>query len=146
LRTLAAMSDDDDTPGGAEGAVPEAGRGWSEQDRRTLIITVAGGLAANVGTVILVGGAIAFVHLRRHSSVWWQLATALEVIVLGLIFVAVGIAARRGRRFGPVPAWSVERRVLGVPRSWFGWYLVAMGWLLVLEAALIVVGLAAGVK
>jgi hypothetical protein len=140
------MSDDDDTQNAAAAAAPEAGKGWSEQDRRTLVITVVGGLAANVGTVILVGGAIAFVHLRRRGSVPWQLATSLEAIVVGLIFVGMGIAARRGRRFGPVPAWATTRRVLGMPRSWVGWYLVAAGWVVVLEAVLIVVGLAAGVK
>lgn len=140
------MSDDDDAQSAAAAAAPEAGKGWSEQDRRTLVITVVGGLAANVGTVILVGGAIAFVHLRKHGSVPWELATALEAFVLGLILVAFGIAARRRRRFGPVPAWPSRRRVFVVPRPWFGWYFVAAGGVVVLEAVLIVVGLAAGVK
>jgi hypothetical protein len=140
------MSDDDDAQNAAAAAAPEAGKGWSEQDRRTLVITVVGGLAANVGTVILVGGALAFVHLRRHGSVSWQLAAALEAMVLGLAFVALGVAVRRGRGFGLVRAWPPVRRVLVVPSPWFGWLLVAMGWVVVLESVLIVVGLAAGVK
>jgi hypothetical protein len=131
------MSDDDDTPGGAEGAVPEAGGGWSEQDRRVLIITVVGGLAANVGTVILVGGAIAFVHLRRHGSVSWQLVTALVISIGGLFMIALGDAIRRGRVLRP-PVDPLTR--------FNAWFLVVFGSLLVLEAVLIVVGLAAGVK
>jgi hypothetical protein len=137
-RTLAAMSDDDDTLDAAAAAAPEPGKGWSEQDRRTLIITVAGGLAANVGTVILVGGAIAFVHLSRGGSVGWRLATALVLAIGGLSMAAVGNALRRGRIFGS------RRRDLQA--RFTNWVLVVFGWLWVLEAMLIVVGLAAGVK
>jgi hypothetical protein len=63
------MSDDDDASDVSpvavpevSPAVPEVSKGWSEQDRRTLIITVVGGLAANLGTLIVVGAALALVH------------------------------------------------------------------------------------
>ena len=62
------MSDHDDTPAAGPPAAPEARKGWSEEDRRMLIITIAGGLAANLGTVILVGGAIALVHVGKASA------------------------------------------------------------------------------
>jgi hypothetical protein len=132
------MSNDDDARNAAVAAAPEAGKGWSEQDRRTLIITVVGGLAANVGTVILVGGAIAFVHLGRGGSGGWRLATALVLTIGGLTMAAVGDALRRGRIFGS------RRRDLQA--RFTNRMLVVFGWLWVLEGVLIVVGLAAGVK
>jgi hypothetical protein len=63
------MNDDDETPPAAPtAAVPQAKTGWSEQDRRTLMITFAGGLAANLAAVFLVGVAIVFVHLAKSED------------------------------------------------------------------------------
>ena len=63
-----AMTDDTDAPPAAAAAVPEADKGWSEQDSRTLIITICGTLAANLATVILVAAAIAFVRWGRSPA------------------------------------------------------------------------------
>jgi hypothetical protein len=84
------MSDDDDdsldSPDAAPAAVsevstmfPEFSKRLSEQESRTLIITFVGGLAANVGTVLLVGTALAFVHVHRSTHrlgglLWLSLA------------------------------------------------------------------------
>ena len=132
------MSDDDDTPAAAAAAAPEVGKGWSEQDRRTLIITTVGTLAANIVTVILVGGAIALAHLSRHGSAWSRLGTALVASVGGVCMFALGNAIRQGRVLRSPP--------VDLQTRFNGWFLVVFGSLLVLEAALIVVGSAAGVK
>ena len=126
------MSDNDDTEDGAPVATPEASRGWSAQDRRTLIITIVGGLAANVGTVILVGAAIAFVHLNAgHPDARYVLA-ALGSGVFALVAIAFGIFLRRDRDYDAL-------RVLG-------WALIVTGSVLILMMVLILTGLAAGVK
>jgi hypothetical protein len=83
------MSDDDDTSHAPGATVPAAIKGWSEQDRRTLIITIAGGLAANLGTVILVGAVIALVHLSK-ASIGSRLASVLIGLAGGLITFVSG--------------------------------------------------------
>jgi hypothetical protein len=99
-RTLAAMSDDDDTPDAAAVAAPEASKRWSEQDFRILVITIVGGLAANLGTVILVGAALAYVHLGRHHNSSLVLGLfALPPVVLGPLLIGAGYAGRHGRDF-----------------------------------------------
>jgi len=87
------MSDDDSALAGA--AAPEAGKGWSKQDQRTLIITVGGGLAANLGTVVLVGAAIAVVRQTKSTSSQ-ELVFALIYAAVSLVIVAIGTALRRG--------------------------------------------------
>lgn len=131
-RTLAAMSDDDDAPSAAAAATPKASRGWSEQDRRTLIIAVVGGLAANLGTVILVGAAIALVHLNTAEGAKDSalLTGTLVFIAFGLCMVALGAVARH----------------LHVLSTFSGWSMIWTGWLMVLLAVMILIGLAAGVK
>ena len=91
------MCDDDDTPHAPAATVPAASKGWSEQDRRTLIITIAGGLATNLGTVILVGAAIALVHLS-NASIGSRLASVLIGLAGGLITFVSGSYMRRGPR------------------------------------------------
>jgi hypothetical protein len=110
-----------------------------------LYITIGGTLVGNVATVILVGAAIALARVGKGPASG-RLLSSLIAIVLGLALAAADIAVRRWRGSGLVPRVSAERRVLGVPRSWFGWYLVVAGWLFLLEGILIVVGVAAGVK
>lgn len=90
---------DDDTPPAAAAVVPEAGNGWSVEDRRTLIITVVGGLAANLGTVILVGAAIALTRVNKHHSPGQprgQLIAVAAVLIFGPFVIAAFHAARRG--------------------------------------------------
>jgi hypothetical protein len=139
------MSEEDATQRAEAVPVPEARSGWSEQDRRTLIITFAGGLAANLATVIPVGAAIALVRLRNyHGSEAGEVAGFL---VFGLFIFALGNAARQGR--DPLRAGPMRRTDPADPsvslRRW-GWLMAGLGTLLMLLAVLILTGLAAGVK
>jgi len=139
-RTLAAMSDDDDTPRAATAAVPEAGKGWSEQDRRMLIITFGGGLAANLAAVILVGAALAFVHAYRSAHalsalLWYSLAAF--VIGPGLLFTSRYLYSRRG--------WWRDREY-AAPDPFIQRLAIVVSCVVLLEAALVLTGLAAGVK
>ena len=102
-------------------------------DQRTLIITFAGGLAANLVTVILVGGALAFVHLSKHHGSR-LLGPALIVVIAGLVGIVGGNVLRRFRAYP------------GSPYLTYGWMLVTAGWLVELFGLMILTGLAAGVK
>ena len=108
-----------------------------------LIITIAGGLAANLATVIIVGAAIGFVHQYRVQSSVKQLFLVLVFIFVGSLGIVVGSVLRNAAR---------TERHLGGPRApelWlprFGWVFIGMGSLLMVEAVLILTGLAAGVK
>jgi hypothetical protein len=108
-----------------------------------LIISIVGGLAANLATVIIVGAAIGFVHQYRVESSVKQLFLVLVFIFFGSLGVVVGNVWRNAAR---------TERYLGGPRAlelWlppFGWVFVGMGSLLMVEAVLILTGLAAGVK
>lgn len=125
------MSDDDDTSPAAAVAVPEASKGWSEQDRRTLIITIVGGLAANLGTVILVGAAIALAKLNRTPATTNSgiVAGSLIVLITGLTLIVGGTLLRRR-----------------LDMLWSGWFLIAAGCLSGLIGVLTLIGVAAGVK
>jgi hypothetical protein len=131
------MSDDDDSSQAASAAGPEAPdpapgsqQGWREQDRRTLIISIASGLAANLGTVVLVGAALAFVHMghgtRRRYTAAVQVFVSLAAIAFGIILLVRA-----------APRWRVFVGGLVVYR---GGLAGAAG------GVLIVTGLAAGVK
>jgi hypothetical protein len=90
------MSDDNDT----SPAAPEARSGWSEQDRRALIITIAGTLAANLATVLFVGAALALAHGVKGPVGLRVLVAVMVLAALGLAGVVIGNGARRGRLFG----------------------------------------------
>ena len=124
---------DDRTPRAARHSVPEAGREWSEQDRRTLIITIGGTLVGNVATVILVGVAIAFVHLNK-GHVSDTLVGTLAVAVVAFFLAAAGNRLRRR-------AQPVSGQMAGI-----GWLWFVTGLLAALVVVLIWTGLAAGVK
>jgi hypothetical protein len=158
-RNLAAMSDDDDASDVSpvavpevSPAVPEVSKGWSEQDRRTLIITIGGTLAANLATVILVAAAVGIVHSFNNPGTKAGLKSlgvgirvtpslaALATTVASVLSIAYGSAVVRGRD-------PLARLLRGQPASktagkWFIW----AGSLAALEAMLILTGLAAGVK
>jgi hypothetical protein len=144
-RTLAAMSDDDDAPAAPSAAVPAApaivppvSKGWSEQDRRTLIITIAGTLAANVATVLLVGAALAWVHSGKTQGSQLLVPT-LGALVVGPVAIVMGsFSRRRARRVGTSFLWG---------EPWLnGWPVIVLGWLVELVAVMTLIGLAAGVK
>jgi hypothetical protein len=125
------MSDDDEIPDAPPPAVQEASGGWSRQDWRTLIIATVGGLAANVGTVILVGAAIAAVHVSHgHQSFAFAALLTGAPAVAGLLVIAYGIAIRR-----------YNRDLTAIARV-----AIIFGSVVVLMMVLIWTGLASGVK
>jgi hypothetical protein len=123
-------------------AAPEVSKGWSEQDRRTLIITIGGTLAANLATVVLVGGALAFAHLSKTSGVVESrlLVGTLGVMAFFLVMILVGTFAGRVFSSPEIPRW------LSRPLSWYAWFFIATCWLFELFGVMILIGLAAGVK
>jgi hypothetical protein len=73
-----------DTPGMAASKETE---GWSQADRRMFAVTFYGGLAANVGVVLLVGVAIAsirFISAKSHP-LWLQIVALLGLLIFGII-------------------------------------------------------------
>ena len=103
---------------------------WSEADRRMLMITIGGGLAANVGAVLLVGSAIAFTRWYKSHG---HLSSGLLVIPSAIALLSVASLLWSPTPFDPRRTW----------RS-----LIALGLLVfcTLESLLIVVGLASGIK
>lgn len=139
------MSHDDDASGISPVAVPEVSpaapevsKGWSEQDRRTLIITVGGGLAANLATVLLVGAAIALLHQTKGTTSG-ELVFALIFAAVSLAIMAAGYALFRGR---PLRRWQEP----SIWRYGVGWGIFIFGSAFLLEALLLLIGLASGVK
>ena len=64
-----------------------------------MIITVVGGLAANLGTVILVGAAIALTRVNKHHNpgqLRGQLIAGAAILIFGPFVIAAFHAARRG--------------------------------------------------
>ena len=104
-----------------------------------LVITIAGGLAANLGAVILVGTAVALVHhwYAAHDSTKMLLSTALLFGIVGSAGITIG-HLRKLRD----PVWL---QGVGLPGR-CRWLILAGGWIGVLEALLILTGVAAGVK
>ena len=99
-----------------------------------LIIATAGGLAANIGTVILVGAAIAAVHVSHgHQSFAFAALLTGAPAAAGLLVIAYGIAIRR-----------YNRDVAGLPT--IALIVIIFGSVVVLMMVLIWTGLAAGVK
>jgi hypothetical protein len=137
-RTLAAMSDHDDTPAAGAAGAPEASQGWTDGDRRLLIITFAGGLAANVGLVIIIGAALAFVHYYKNAHhlgmlLWYSLAVV--VVGPGIVLTSRYLYYKRGWwRDGGTPDPTIQR-----------WALI-FSFLALAEALLVLIGLADGVK
>lgn len=132
MADINAASDDDNTPPGSVAAVPEARSGWSEQDRRTLIITLGGTLAANLATVLIVGMALAYVRAHRtHGSYF---------LVENLIFLAVGF-------FSIVVGNFFRRRAqVGTDDVKIGWTFVVLGCIWEVVTVISLIGLAAGAR
>ena len=90
--------------------------------------------------MILVGAAIAFVHHSKKSSIY-QLVVALVGLAAGLVAIVLSTAAKRARDAGsrlPGPP--------GLSAFFEDWTVRWAGWLVALEAVLVLTGLAAGVK
>lgn len=76
-------------PNGPITSEPETEKkGWSEEEKRMFLISLLGGLGANVGTVLIV--AVAVVADRfgiAHNNPWWVvLIFILGGGILGLLF------------------------------------------------------------
>jgi hypothetical protein len=108
-----------------------------------LVITVGGTLAANIATVILVGGAIALAHLfKAGQTESAAILGGLGGVGLGLFFVLIGFVWRR-------VGVALEKTELPGPaflRWSLGWPMILIGGVAVLWSAMILIGLAAGVK
>jgi hypothetical protein len=133
------MSDHDEIPHASTRAAPETSRRWNEEDSRTLVIAFVGGLAANVGVVILVGLAVAFVHLGKgHPLGTASLAYSLVFVAIATVSFVRGNALRRQARTLGIAA-AGQAAVLG--RLW-----IVAGSLAALLVVLMWTGVAAGVK
>jgi uncharacterized membrane protein len=125
------MSDETSPEPPEDNAPPEPQNGsWSEADRRMLMITIAGGLAANVGTVLIVGLAIVVLHYVRSGPQ----APGGPWAVIGVAFVLSGLGG----------AWLNASSQNPHRQRW----VAGLVWTLpvVIVAFLVLVGLAAGVK
>ena len=107
-----------------------------------MIITVAGGLAANLAAVILVGAALASVHLNHGGAASALLFATLIIMVVGLLLIVPGIVIRRQYR----PRPEKRPRVIDILSSWYGLLVIAVGGLFELFGVMILIGLAARVK
>lgn len=70
--------------------------GWSEADKRTFIITFYGGLAANIGVVLVVGAAIAldrFIFVS-HAKPTWVLAVIVAISFVASFAIGLLVAGR----------------------------------------------------
>jgi hypothetical protein len=131
------MSDDHETHGAAAGDASEASKGWGELDNRMLVIATVGGLAANVGVVILVGLAVAFLrwYAPKGSDALAVVLPFALVAICSIFLICIGNSIRRNR----------APRFLGVEMRWFGWLALGAGSLFALEVVLVLTGWAAGV-
>jgi hypothetical protein len=115
---------------------------WSSGDRRLLVITIAGaaagGLAANLGTVLILGLGLAYLH-ERHSAGVSSAGLVGSVALLCTFFAAV---------FVPVMLWSqrVKAKKRRSVRWWLAWPLAAVLAASVLLFLVVLVGVAAGIK
>jgi hypothetical protein len=115
--------------------VAEAKSGWSDQDRRMLLITVVGTLAANLATLVIVFGGIALIKgvetcgvppselfgsaCGTHDYVpVWPLVWGITVG--GAVAVGLILAAREEyRRLAPCGPGAAPHRLAG--RLWPHW-------------------------
>ena len=103
-----------------------------------LLITIAGGLAANVGTVLIVGLALAYLHLLRSGSGPHDIGalSVLELFASVGGFVVLVVLAKYG---------SVLRAEGRVGQATY-WFVIALVAFVLFVSLLVLVGDAAGVK
>jgi hypothetical protein len=110
----------------------------AEDDKRGLFITIVGGLAANVGLVLVLALGLLIDHqLRRNGVSFGTLFLTTALITFGAAVLAVLVLIVRSRRRGK-PGARLARALLNFLT---GVYLLATAIFL-----LAVVGYAAGVK
>jgi hypothetical protein len=101
-------------------------RGWSVADRRLLWITIIGGLAVNIVTILIVGLAVAWARSPREP---WLLTGVMPVVLI--LFLPVLFWGDRNRK---------ARRKIVLP------LLVVVVGLTVTVVLLALIGKAAGIK
>ena len=111
---------------------------WGAGDRRMLLITIAGGLAANIGTVLIVGLALAYLHWLRSGP------PPHQVLLLSLAGIVISVAGSGVlivlAKYGP-QVWGEGNAV-----RFTLWWVTALVALLMFVSLLLLVGDAAGVK
>jgi hypothetical protein len=112
-----------------------------EDDQRMLYVTIIGGLAANVGLVIIVGLGIAVAHVIHHyeHESWWIWAIAVSQVLGTISALGAQLITRR-----PSPVGSkVAPRLSTYPAG-----RVALAGMTLVASILILaaVGYAAGVR
>lgn len=78
---------------------------WSDEDKRNLIISFVGGLAANIGIVLIIGGAVAIDRVintssyNKHNAAYLTFAGlgAYAILYLFFLWVIQSSRKRRGR-------------------------------------------------
>jgi hypothetical protein len=115
------------------GTEPERGQ-WSRQDRRTWVVTFGATLAANLATVLVLGGALAVLRWTRGRQPHHHLGASYWVAVAGLIVLGAGVLlVGRPAQGGVFDRWT-DRSLWGI------------GALCLLTGILILIGAAAGIK
>jgi hypothetical protein len=107
-----------DVVGPQEDARPVAQKGWlTEDDKHVLVVSIA----ANLVTVLAVGGGLALVHYVRglpvaqhhHAVTDLMLITGGVAVVYGLIAVVCRARARHNQRYRPL--YLAARIYVAVP-------------------------------
>jgi hypothetical protein len=137
-------------PGGQPGHPPAPGRSddrpseapkreqWSAEDWRMLVITITGGLAANIGTVLTVGLGLAYLHWRHSQPNY----SSIDVVTSALTFFVICTAG-----FAAVISWSRREKVKRHrPVGWLARPLAAVLATLMLVFLLVLVGVASGLN
>ena len=138
---MARVADEEGQAAAGRGARTVRQSRLADEDRRLVLVTFAGTLAANLVTVVIVGGALAFIHSLRSSGVGygpWPLAIVFGVGPVALYAMAKwgmpgAIKERLKEPFEPFPFSAVQ----------YARFTIVLGWL---YAALILIGEAAGIK
>jgi hypothetical protein len=128
---------------------------WSTEDWRTLLITVMGGVAANIGTVLIVGLSLALLHLFQAGPHANPTRGAVEWGLIGFVFfTAPGFFLfvswkRTGKRtliagLGPLKDGRSQRMLRQV--QVILWSALAIASIFGFLALIALVGAAAGVK
>ena len=130
-------------------------QGSTSANKDLLIITFIGSFAANVGTVLLVGLALALVHLTyrflHQRSLIWLLIVALPILLalvpVEAVYILIISQSRNisWKNPGVIDASSRTKIVIGVsPRTKI--LVLLMICPMILLETLLLIGLAAGVK
>ena len=135
---MTGMSDDE------KPSEPTKRESWSAEDSRLLLITIAGGLAANIGTVLMVGASLAYIHWAQSgphpASVHQEVEQILLVAAIAYVPLVTYFIFLFWARKNPERSWVAQP---GPKAMRGGIAALALSSLMIL---LVLVGAAAGVK